>query len=238
MHQQGRNTVSDRSAAPFPAPPAAAASRGRILVVDDDRLVLATVVHGLADAGFDIIDADNGDDAILLAREHRPDLALLDIRMDGMSGFDVARYLRDALQVPFVFLSAFSDEATLAQIRALGALASLVKPLDIAQIIPAVEQALVEVRRRREMHEGRDAPATPAAVPPEPATPAAPVSAPDPLDDMVAIAVGIVMHRFSLDRSAALQRLERLARQEGRPLPQSCRAMVEALERLALAGGI
>ena len=48
-------------------------------------------------------------------------------------------------------------------------------------------------------------------------------------DDMVAIAVGIVMHRFSLDRSAALQRLERLARQEGRPLPQSCRAMVEAL---------
>ena len=129
--------MSDRSAAPFPAPPAAAASRGRILVVDDDRLVLATVVHGLADAGFDIIDADNGDDAILLAREHRPDLALLDIRMDGMSGFDVARYLRDALQVPFVFLSAFSDEATLAQIRALGALASLVKPLDIAQIIPA-----------------------------------------------------------------------------------------------------
>lgn len=238
MHQQGRNTVSDRSAAPFPAPPAAAASRGRILVVDDDRLVLATVVHGLADAGFDIIDADNGDDAILLAREHRPDLALLDIRMDGMSGFDVARYLRDALQVPFVFLSAFSDEATLAQIRALGALASLVKPLDIAQIIPAVEQALVEVRRRREMHEGRDAPATPAAVPPEPATPVAPVSAPDPLDDMVAIAVGIVMHRFSLDRSAALQRLERLARQEGRPLPQSCRAMVEALERLALAAGI
>ena len=96
--------MSDRSAAPFPAPPAAAASRGRILVVDDDRLVLATVVHGLADAGFDIIDADNGDDAILLAREHRPDLALLDIRMDGMSGFDVARYLRDALQVPFVFL--------------------------------------------------------------------------------------------------------------------------------------
>lgn len=163
---------------------------------------------------------------------------VLDIRMDGMSGFDVARYLRDALQVPFVFLSAFSDEATLAQIRALGALASLVKPLDIAQIIPAVEQALVEVRRRREMHEGRDAPATPAAVPPEPATPVAPVSAPDPLDDMVAIAVGIVMHRFSLDRSAALQRLERLARQEGRPLPQSCRAMVEALERLALAGGI
>lgn len=235
MHQQGRNTVSDRSAAPFPAPPAAAASRGRILVVDDDRLVLATVVHGLADAGFDIIDADNGDDAILLAREHRPDLALLDIRMDGMSGFDVARYLRDALQVPFVFLSAFSDEATLAQIRALGALASLVKPLDIAQIIPAVEQALAQVRSQRDA-----VLQPPESVPVAAVTrvPAEAPAAPEPLDDMVAIAVGIVMHRFSLDRSAALQRLERLARQEGRPLPQSCRAMVEALERLALAGGI
>lgn len=229
--------VSDRSAAPspFPAPPAAAASRGRILVVDDDRLVLATVVHGLADAGFDIIDADNGDDAILLAREHRPDLALLDIRMDGMSGFDVARYLRDALQVPFVFLSAFSDEATLAQIRALGALASLVKPLDIAQIIPAVEQALAQVRSQRDA-----ALQPPESVPVAAVTrvPAEAPATPEPLDDMVAIAVGIVMHRFSLDRAAALQRLERLARQEGRPLPQSCRAMVEALERLALAGGI
>ncbi len=57
--------------------------KGKILVVDDDRLVLATLAHGLAQAGHDVIDADNGDDAILLAHEHRPDLALLDIRMEG-----------------------------------------------------------------------------------------------------------------------------------------------------------
>ena len=53
----------------------ALASRGKILVVDDDRLVLATVTYGLAEAGYEVIDADNGDDAILLAREHRPALA-------------------------------------------------------------------------------------------------------------------------------------------------------------------
>ncbi|MFM2342618.1 MAG: hypothetical protein RLZZ592_2271 [Pseudomonadota bacterium] len=225
--------MSDRSASAHAATP----SRGRILVVDDDRLVLATVAHGLADAGFDIVDADNGDDAILLARQHRPDLALLDIRMDGMSGFDVARYLRDVLQVPFVFLSAFSDEATLAQIRALGALASLVKPLDIEQIIPAVEQALVQACSRREA--GTLPPESvpvasvttvPAALPVQPSC--------RPLDDVVAIAVGIVMHRFSLDREVALQRLERLAQQDGRSLEQACRDMVEALERLARAGGL
>lgn len=73
-------------------------------MVDDDRLVLATVTHGLARAGYEVIDADNGDDAILLAREHRPDLALLDIRMEGKSGFDVAAYLRASLGTPFMFL--------------------------------------------------------------------------------------------------------------------------------------
>ena len=125
-------------------------SKGKILVVDDDRLVLATVTHGLAKAGYEIIDADNGDDAILLARQHRPDLALLDIRMEGMSGFDVAAYLRESLQTPFMFLSAFSDDATVAQVKALGAVAYLVKPLDITQIVPTVEAALGTVRAQRE----------------------------------------------------------------------------------------
>src|ERR1700754_784243 len=106
---------------------ARAMSKGKILVVDDDRLVLATVPHGMAKAGYEIIDADNGDDAILLARQHRPDLALLDIRMEGMSGFDVAAYLRESLGTPFMFLSAFSDDDTVAQVKALGAVAYLVK---------------------------------------------------------------------------------------------------------------
>ena len=118
-----------------------ASGKGRILVVDDDRLVLATLTHALAQAGYDVLDADNGDDAILIARQHRPDLALLDIRMEGMTGFDVAGYLRDYLQIPFMFLSAFADEATVAKVKELGALAYLVKPLDIHQIVPAVEAA-------------------------------------------------------------------------------------------------
>ena len=218
--------VSDK-----PAP-----SRGRILVVDDDRLVLATVVHGLTHAGFEIIDADNGDDAILLARQHRPDLALLDIRMDGMSGYDVAHYLREALQIPFMFLSAFSDEATLARIRALGALTLLVKPLDIAQLVPAVAAALAEVRQRGA---GASA-AEPTATAPAPLR-AEPASTPPPapvLPTVVAVAVGIVMHRFSLARSPALTRLQRLSTQEGRSLEQTCAAMVEALEQLALPGSV
>jgi DNA-binding response OmpR family regulator len=214
-----------------------AGPRGRILVVDDDRLVLATVVHGLAQAGYDILDADNGDDAILLARAHRPDLALLDIRMDGMSGFDVAAYLRDYLQIPFMFLSAFSDEATVAQIRALGALAYLVKPLDVGQIVPVVNEVFEQVRGRAPAAGGSVAAV---AEPPVPAAaaPAQPSPGQDALQQVVPMAVGILMHRYSLARAAALDRLVRLAQQEGRPLEATCAAMVGAIEQLALPGGL
>ncbi|HSN31460.1 MAG TPA: response regulator [Ideonella sp.] len=191
------------------------ADKGTILVVDDDRLVLATVTHGLAEAGYTVIDADNGDEAILLARERRPDLALLDIRMEGKSGFDVAAVLREKLGIPFVFLSAFADEATAAQVRALGALAWLVKPLDIGQIVPAVEAALAQGRPVRA------------------ATPHAPDAAPtlQPLS----LAVGVLMHRYSLDRASALERLVRLAAEEGLTPEAQAARLVDALELLARA---
>lgn len=214
-------------------------SKGKILVVDDDRLVLATVTHGLVQAGFEVIDADNGDDAILLARQHRPDLALLDIRMEGKSGFDVADYLRESLGTPFMFLSAFADAATVARVKELGAVAYLVKPLDIAQIVPTVEAAVAAVRARRE----REALAPVARpLPVAPATGATPAPLPpasrpvDPLNDPVPLAVGVLMHRYSLPRAEALQRLTRLAQTDGRSLAAQAAALVDAVELLARPG--
>jgi len=166
-------------------------NKGKILVVDDDRLVLATLTHGLAQAGYEVMDADNGDDAILLAREHRPELALLDIRMEGMSGFDVAAYLREYLQIPFMFLSAFADEDTVNQVKALGAVAYLVKPLDIHQIVPAVEAAFAQTRERQ----------------PRPAESVVAVAS-NPALELVSVAVGVLMHRYSLSRGEALIRLQ------------------------------
>jgi response regulator NasT len=190
--------------------------KGTILVVDDDRLVLATLTHGLTQAGYGVIDADNGDDAILLARQHRPDLALLDIRMEGKSGFDVAAYLREYCQMPFMFLSAFADEATLAQVKALGAVAYLVKPLDIRQIVPAVEAAFANLDAAR-----RAAPAAPGAA-----------AMGEALEGSVAMAVGVLMHRYSLARGPALERLQRLAKTENRPLAEQAERLLQAVELL------
>ncbi len=204
-------------------------SQGTILVVDDDRLVLATVTHGLGQAGYEVIDADNGDDAILLAREHRPELALLDIRMEGKSGFDVAETLRDAYRIPFMFLSAFADEATLAKVEALGALDYLVKPLDVGQILPRLAVALARVRA------GQPAARALAVAPAALAQPARPVPAELPLDP-VALAVGMLMHRHSLLRSAAWQRLQRMAGEQGLTLQAQADRLLDAVEELARSG--
>ena len=200
---------------------ASATSKGTILVVDDNRLVLATLSDGLTRAGYHVYDADNGDDAILIARAHRPQLALLDIRMEGKSGFDVAHYLRHQCGMPFMFLSAFSDEQTVAQVKALGAVAYLVKPLDIKQIVPAVEAAFAHIESQAA------APASQAQ-----AAPPAPVGA-NAHDTTAAMAVGVLMHRYSLSRDDAAARLLRLAREAGLTMHAQAELLLAAVEQLA-----
>ena len=212
------------------ADPPASGPRGRLLVVDDDRLVLATTVHGLVQAGFEVLGADNGNEAILLARQHKPELALLDIRMEGLSGLDVAEYLRDYCRIPFLFLSAFADEETRQQVRELGALDYLTKPLDLAQIIPVVESAL---RRARAGERGLPAAQAPAAdvgasAAPSPgatSAPAVPAAAAAPSAiapsstapsaatalDPVSLAVGLLMGRHHESEALARQRLQQTA---------------------------
>ena len=140
-------------------------STPQILVVDDDRLVLATVVAGLRQAGFDIIETDNGDDAILLARKHKPALALLDMRMQGKSGMEVARYLAANTDTGFMFLSAFGDSDIIDEANRLGALGYLVKPLDIKQIVPAVHAALDRLKERGAAQPRQSAENSPARAP-------------------------------------------------------------------------
>jgi response regulator NasT len=202
---------------------AGATSKGSILVVDDNRLVLATLTDGLTRAGYHVFDADNGDDAILLARAHRPDLALLDIRMEGKSGFDVAQYLRTQCRMPFMFLSAFSDEETVAQVEALGAIAYLVKPLDIRQIVPAVEAAFAHLEAGRSEARAENGQAH------------RDTASNEMLPAGVAMAAGVLMHRHSLKRDEALERLARLAAADGCSIAEQAELLLAAVERLALS---
>ena len=184
-----------------------------ILVVDDDRLVLATLVAGLKQAGFEVIEADNGDDAILLARKYKPKLAILDMRMQGKSGMDVARYLAANTSTGFMFLSAFGDADIVEEATRMGALGYLVKPLDVRQIVPAVRAALARWEELR---------ATPAIAPESSGTPGR--------DEYIAL--GILMERLRIDHDRALDSLRAQARAEGTTVAKLAANMVEAANRL------
>jgi two-component system, response regulator PdtaR len=162
--------------------------------------------------------------------------------------------LRESLQTPFMFLSAFADDATVAQVKALGAVAYLVKPLDISQIVPTVEAALVTARARKASALAPAPHIAPENIRPDPFAPAPPPSSyttphepsvsaltapndtPDPLADLVAIAVGVLMHRYSLPRREALERLNRMASADGLLLKAEAQRLLDAVELLARPG--
>ena len=186
-----------------------------VMVVDDDRLVLATLVAGLKQAGLEVIETDNGDDAILLARKHKPKLAILDMRMPGKSGMDVARYLAANTQTGFIFLSAFGDSDIVDEAMKIGALGYLVKPVDVRQIVPAVRAAL----SRSGDEKGEQPNKTSSATQIEGAR-----------DELIAI--GILMERLRLDEARALEALRAQAKAEGKQVGELATTMVEAANRL------
>lgn len=124
-----------------------------ILLVEDDRLVLHTLARGLRDAGYRILEADSGEIAMQLCSDNRPDLALLDMRLPGMSGIDFARWLKTTLGLPFLFLSAYNDSETVVSAAELGALGYLVKPLDVPQVLPAIRTALQRAAEIQKLHQ-------------------------------------------------------------------------------------
>ncbi len=124
-----------------------------ILLVEDDRLVLHTLATGLQDAGYHILEADSSETAMKICYDNRPDLALLDMHLPGMSGIDFAQWLNATLGVPFLFLSAYGDSDTVETAAELGALGYLVKPLDIQQIVPSIKTALLRGQEIQKLHQ-------------------------------------------------------------------------------------
>lgn len=131
-------------------------ARRHILVVDDDRLVLATLAEGLRLAGYRVTGATSGDGALLIAKNEGPDLALLYVRVSGMDGIELSRRLRDQAGVPSLYISADRDQHMVKRAAEEGALGYLVKPVEIEQIVPSIEVALAragEVRNLRKTEE-------------------------------------------------------------------------------------
>jgi len=186
--------------------------RPRLLLVDDDRLVLATLSRGLADCGYEVVRAESAEEAsMLLASGLRPDLAIVDIRMQGPhDGLELAQRLRDLDHVPFLMLTAYSGPELVEQATRLGALGYLVKPLDPAQLCPAIETALGRADELKELHEVRRQLQT----------------ALDG-DRNISVAIGITMVRHGLSRQQAFEMLRQIARRQRRKLTAVAQDVIE-----------
>lgn len=187
----------------------------KILIVDDDRLVLAAFERGLHNAGYEVSTAESGPQALRACAETPPDLVLLDIRMPEMSGLEVAQRLRRETDVPFVFLSAYDDIETLKQAAAHGALGYLVKPVDMPQVIAAVEAALARSADLRQLRKSEADLNTALAGNRE-----------------TSAAVGILMERHRLSEKEAFEALRAHARRERRKLNEVAGEILHAEETL------
>ena len=113
----------------------------RILVAEDEALIRMDLVEMLQEAGYSVVaQAANGEDAIALATEHRPDLAILDVKMPILDGISAAEKIISI--APVLMLTAFSQRELVERARDAGVMAYVVKPFTIGDLIPAIEIAI------------------------------------------------------------------------------------------------
>jgi len=194
------------------APPIPESPGRRVLLVDDDRLVLATLKHGLAVMGYAVEAYDNGGEALEHYRQTPPDIVVLDIRMPDMSGLELACAMLQTAYRPILMLSAHDDGPTVKEAVALGVSGYLVKPIEVNQLVPSIEAALARftevsalMKDGAGLREGVER------------------------NRVISIAVGIVMERAGLTADTAFESLRKLAREQRRALRDVAQDLVNAV---------
>lgn len=112
-----------------------------VLLADDNRLLLSVLTHVLSTGGHRVLAADSGSEALRLAHRERPDAAIIDLYMPIVSGEYVARRCR-ALEIPFLFLSAYDDRESRQTALDLGATEYLVKPARSEELLAALDRCV------------------------------------------------------------------------------------------------
>ena len=114
----------------------------KILIVDDDKNILEVLKYNLLQEGFTVVTAEDGIQALELARREKPDLILLDIMLPGMDGLEVCRILRKEMPVPILMLTAKTDEIDKVVGLELGADDYITKPFSIRELMARIRATI------------------------------------------------------------------------------------------------
>lgn len=120
----------------------------KILIVEDDKTTAAVLQLYLSNMGYEIVNiATTGHDAIMMARNHRPDLVLMDIFLGkGLNGVDAAEIISKHYHTPIVFVTSYADKTTLERAKSVGPLGYINKPLRETDLKTTIEFALAKAK--------------------------------------------------------------------------------------------
>jgi AmiR/NasT family two-component response regulator len=115
----------------------------RVVIAEDEAIVRLDLKEIMEEEGYEVVgETGRGDEAVELVRKHKPNLAILDIKMPGTDGLTAAREINAERLCAVLILTAFSQRDLIEQARNAGVLAYLVKPFQKSELLPAIEMAL------------------------------------------------------------------------------------------------
>ncbi len=126
------------------------APRKRVVIAEDEALIRMDLAEMLQEEGYEVVgQAGDGESAVKLATEHRPDLVILDVKMPVLDGISAAERIGADKVAPVLMLTAFSQRELVERARDAGAMAYLVKPFSKADLVPAIEMATTRYEEMR-----------------------------------------------------------------------------------------
>lgn len=186
----------------------------RILVAEDETIIRLDLVELLRRAGMDVVgEAHDGEQAISLARELQPDLAIMDVKMPKLDGIEAARRIINERPIPIVMLTAYGQEELVARAAEAGVFGYLVKPFRESDLLPAIHTARARHEELAALREEAESLAEALAA-----------------RKAIERAKGLLMEKEGLSEAEAFARLRKASQVSGRPLKVVADAVVATFE--------
>ena len=182
----------------------------KILVAEDETLIRLDLKEILERAGFDVCaEARDGEEAVALARDAAPDLAILDVKMPRLDGIEAARRILDERPIPIVMLTAYGHDELVSRAVEAGVFGYLVKPFRESDLLPAIKAARARHAELEALREEAESLADALAT-----------------RKVVERAKGLLMEREGLSEEDAFARLRRASQVSGRPMKVVAEALL------------